>query len=131
VVSAVVGFGSVAITGVYGAGARHTERSEETSRYFASPGWPELALLAVPVFGAAAAGDRWGGSAFGRVWIVGGLLAWLAAAGLLLWVVRPAERRIREDRATWASSGRRLLWASILSDGLFIGALVLMIAQPA
>jgi hypothetical protein len=131
VVCALVGFGSVAITGAYGAGARRADRSEETGRYFASRGWPELLLLAVPVFGAAAAADRWGGSAFARLWIVGGLLAWVAAAGLLLLVVRPAERGMRQDRTTWAVSGRRLLWASIVCDFLFVGALVLMIAQPA
>jgi hypothetical protein len=130
-VCALVGFGSVAITGVYGAGARHAEGNEETRRYFASRGWPELVLLAVPVFGAAAAADRWGGAAFGRVWIVGGWLAWLAAAALLVWVVRPAERTMREDSSGWAGAGRRLLWASILCDALFVGALVLMVAQPA
>ena len=105
---------------------------EETTRYFRARGWAELLILAVPVFGAAAVIDRWGGSAFSRLWITGGLLIWAAAAGLLLGVVRPAERRIRsEPGPQWPAPGRLLWLASAGTDVLFVGALALMVAQPA
>ncbi len=77
VLCALVGFGSVAISGVYGAWMRRTEEaddSEETARYFQSRGWPELLVLAVPVFGVAAIGFRPDGADFGDLWVIGGLV---------------------------------------------------------
>lgn len=134
VICAVVGFGSVAITGVYGAGARHSDRTkgdEETVRYFRSRGWPEHLVLAVPVFGAAAVAEKWGAHAFTRVWVVAGLIIWVAAAALLLGVVRPSERRIRFSGQPAASTaGARLMWAALGCDVLFVAALVFMVAQP-
>jgi undecaprenyl pyrophosphate phosphatase UppP len=134
VICAVVGFGSVAITGMYGAGARHPERfedEEETARYFRSRGWPELLILAVPVFGAGALAQKWGDHAFTRVWVVAGILIWAAASGLLLGVVRPCERRIRAGTQPAASrAGSQLMWAAVGCDVLFVAALVFMVAQP-
>ncbi len=134
VVCAVVGFGSVAISGVYGASARRSEdrgASEETARYFRSRGWPELLILAVPVFGAVAIGFRPEGADFGDVWVIGGLVVWAVAATLLVGVVRPAENRIRGGGADFRNSGSRLMWAAAASDLLFVAALALMITQPA
>jgi Predicted integral membrane protein (DUF2269) len=136
VVCALVGFGSVAISGVYGASVRRTEErkdSEETARYFQSRGWPELLVLAVPVFGVAAIGFRPEGADFGDLWVIGGLVLWAAAAGVLVGVVRPAENRIRSGAADQAvrNSGARLMWAAAASDVLFVLALALMITQPA
>lgn len=136
VVSAVVGFGAVAISGVYGATARHPDRaetSEETRRYFQSPGRAEWLILAVPFLGLAALGLRPSGAHLGQVWVVAGLVVWLAAAVLLLAVVRPSERQIRTstgDRLP-VPAARRLMWASIASDLLFVVALALMVTQPA
>jgi hypothetical protein len=136
VVCALVGFGSVAISGVYGAWIRRTDKaddSEETARYFQSRGWPELLVLAVPVFGAAAIGFRPDGADFGDLWVIGGFVLWALAAGLLLGVVRPAENRIRARGSDPAvrSSGARLMWAAAASDVLFVLALALMVTQPA
>ena len=134
VVCAVVGFGSVAISGVYGATARRSEDqglSEETARYFRSRGWSELLILAVPVFGAAAVGFRPAGADFGDFWVIGGLVVWAVASILLVWVVRPAEKRIRGGGANLRASGSRLMWAAAASDLLFLVALALMITQPA
>lgn len=130
VICAVVGFVSVAITGVYGAGARKSGRAgadEETVRYFRSRGWSEFLILAVPVFGAAAVAQRLGAHGFTQVWVVAGLVFWLAAAALLLGVVRPSERDIR---AGVSRAGGNLMWAALGCDVLFVAALVFMVAQP-
>jgi heme/copper-type cytochrome/quinol oxidase subunit 2 len=136
VVSAVVGFGSVAISGVYGATARHADRaesSEETRRYFQSPGRAEWLIVAVPFFGLAALGFRPEGAHLGQLWVVAGTIVWLVAAALLLVVVRPSEREIRLSTGDPppVRAGRRLMWASIASDVLFVVALAVMVAQPA
>jgi hypothetical protein len=127
----VVGFGSVAVTGVYAAGARRPDRPgarDETARYFRGRGWTEFLILGVPVFGVAAVADRWGSTGFTQVWVVAGLIAWAGAAVILMGAVRPMERSIR-TKPTAGDAGR-LMWASLASDVLFVTALVFMIAQP-
>jgi hypothetical protein len=137
VVSAVAGFGAVAISGVYGALAKRPERpdaSEETRRYFQSSGRAEWLVLAVPILGAAALGARPDGGGFSHLWVIGGIAVGLAAGALLLGAVRPAEAQIRAAHAAGHAAppaGRRLMWAAGASDLLFVAALVLMIGQPA
>jgi hypothetical protein len=137
VIAAVAGFGAVALSGIYGAiAARATDSgaSEESARYFRAPGRAEWLILAVPILGVAALGARPPGADFGDFWVVGALLIWMGAAGLLLRVVRPAEREIRLSSATGRPSGRaavRLKWGAAACDVLFVAALILMIAQPA
>ncbi len=135
VICAVVGFGFVALSGVYGAAARRPEHQhpwDETTRYFRSSGRPELLILVVPVFGAAALGFRPEGSQFGQVWVVVGLVVWAVAAGLLLMFVRPAEERIRRsgDREEARRPATRLAWAAAACDVLFVVALAIMVTQP-
>jgi hypothetical protein len=136
VISAVVGFGAVALSGVYGATARHAGRPdarEEIARYFRSPGRAEWLILLVPFLGAAALGVRPEGADFGAIWVVSAGVLWLAAAALLLRVVRPAERQIRAaagEAGPTSAAGRRLMWAAAGSDVLFVAALVLMVGQP-
>jgi hypothetical protein len=136
VTSAVVGFGAVALSGVYGATSRHADRpdaGEEVARYFRSPGRAEWLILVVPFLGAAALGARPHGADFGAVWVVSAAVLWLAAAALLLGAVRPAERRIRAAAGRagpTAAAGRTLMWAAVASDVLFLAALVLMVGQP-
>jgi hypothetical protein len=136
VVSAVIGFGAVALSGIYGSTARHLDRPEareETARYFRSPGRAEWLLLAVPFLGAAALGARPEGADFGAVWVITAAVVWLGAAVLFLGVVRPAQRQIRAANGPEqiACAGRRLMWAALASEVLFVVALVLMIGQPA
>jgi hypothetical protein len=136
VVSAVIGFGAVALSGIYGSTARHIDRPEareETARYFRSPGRAEWLILPVPFLGAAALGARPQGADFAAVWVVVAAVVWLAATVLLLGVVRPAHRQIRAASSPeqTASAGSRLMWAALASDVLFVVALVLMIGQPA
>jgi hypothetical protein len=157
VVTAVIGFGAIALNGLYGATASHPGRPgavEEAGRYFRSSGRAEWLVLVVPLLGAAALGLRPAGADFGDTWVVAASIIWLAAAALLLGVVRPAERRIRAalhaDRADHADdadhagtapvrldtaselagAGRLLMWGAIGSDVLFVAALVFMIGQP-
>jgi hypothetical protein len=145
VLSAVIGFGAVAISGVYGASASHQGRGdagEETSRYFRSSGRAEWLVLLVPFLGAAALGSRPGGGGFSATWVVAAELVWLTAAGLLLGVIRPAERRIRAALrpvpdppegavpAGVEAAGRRLMWAATACDVLFVAAFLLMVYQP-
>ncbi|MGH9055840.1 MAG: DUF2269 family protein [Acidimicrobiales bacterium] len=151
VACAVVGFGAVAVSGVYGGTARRVsgrDRAEETRRYFASPGRLEWLVLAVPFLGAGALAARPGSDDFTAVWVLGGAAIWLVSAGLLLWVVRPAERAIRTatsasapglppaqaaraDHAVVTAAGRQLLWAGVVCDAGFVIALALMVSQPA
>jgi hypothetical protein len=135
VVSAVVGFGALARSGVYGATARRADRHEareETARYFRSPGRAEWLIVPVPFLGAAALGARPEGADFGAVWVITAAVVWSLATALLFGVVRPAERRIRcaAEVGAVAAAGRRLMWAAVASDVLFVAALVLMVGQP-
>jgi uncharacterized membrane protein len=103
VICAVVGFGAVALSGIYGGTASHPDRAgsaEEARRYFRSPGRAEWVVLAVPFFGAGALGVRPGGADFGDAWVVGAAALWLVAAAVLVGLVRPAERRIRAGVAS-------------------------------
>lgn len=147
VVCAVIGFGAVAISGAYAAIGRHIgsarsrpETEEEVRRYFASDSRLEYLLLVAPVFGVAAMAVRPGGSEFGQLWAIGGIVVWVVAGGLLTAVVRPSERRIRAaaeavaaaptSRPAVAPDARRLMWAAAGSDLLFALALLLMVTQP-
>ncbi|MCL2393657.1 MAG: hypothetical protein FWC87_03125 [Acidimicrobiaceae bacterium] len=108
VTSAVIGFGAVALSGVYGGGARHPDSetaAEEVRRYFRAPRRAELALLVVPVFGAAAIAVGPGGGAFGEAWVDVGLGLWLVAAALLLGIVRPAGAVLRRASLAAEASG--------------------------
>lgn len=143
--SALVGFGSVALSGIYGGNARHLEQApaaEELRRYFRSPTRFELALLAVPVFGAVAVavgpGARGSASSgFGQLWVDLGLSLWVVAAALLVGIVRPAEALLRRASRTGEltdpglpAAGRRLGWAGAACDLIFVVALVIMVIKP-
>jgi uncharacterized membrane protein len=140
VVCAVVGFGSLAITGVYGFTSRNPagpEAVDESRRYFRSPGHVEMLVLAVPVFGVTALIVEPGGRGVGQLWALLALVAWLVASSVLLAVVRPAEARLRAglarpepDASVLAESGERLGWATVVTDLSFFVALMLMIFQP-
>lgn len=140
VATAVIGFGSVAISGAYGAIARGAARPaareetvEEVRRYFTSTSALEYLVLVAPVLGMAAMAVRPGGGEFGQLWAVAGTAIWIVAGGLLTGLVRPAERRIRAagaDVASVAGDARRLMWAAAGSDALFVVALFLMVTQP-
>jgi hypothetical protein len=128
VVSAVVGFGAVALSGAYGIIAGRDP--EEGRRFFSAPARAEYLILAVPVFGAAALAERPGGHDFGAVWVVAGFVIWAAGSAVLLGLVRPAERRIRETVGQARGDELRLAWAAGACDALFVVAFFLMVTQP-
>jgi hypothetical protein len=133
VAAAVIGFGAVMISGVYGATAARPGQpnaAEEAARYFRSNNWAELLLLLVPFLGAAALGFRPDGADFGDLWVIAGWVLWVAAAGFLIGVVRPAEQVLRQ-RPNDAGAGRRLKWGAAACDVSFVIALALMVSQPA
>lgn len=132
VVAAVIGFGAVMISGIYGGMAARPgqpDGAEETARYFRSNSRAELALLLVPFLGAAALGFRPSGADFGDLWVIAGWVLWVAAAGFLTGVVRPAEQVLRHTPDA-AAAGRRLKWGAAACDVLFVIALALMVSQP-
>ncbi|HUE58113.1 MAG TPA: hypothetical protein VMO88_00890 [Acidimicrobiales bacterium] len=129
VVFAVVGFGAVAISGVYGALARNQSNASETTRYFASRGIAEWLIIPVPFVGLAALLVDHRSGDLTEVWVLGGSAVWIAAAAILLAVVRPAEGRLRRGQDP-VGSGRVLMWSGIASDVLFVVALALMVTQP-
>lgn len=129
VVCAVVGFGSVALSGVYGGFARGSGSGEDTARYFASRGWAEWLVVAVPFLGAAALASKPQKGDLADVWVIGGIVIWVVAAALLVGVVRPAEAGIRSG-ADPQRCGRRLMWSSVAMDVLFVLALGIMVTQP-
>lgn len=136
VACAVVGFGTVAVSGAYGAITAGSDSPEESRRYFSSPGRAEYLVLAVPVFGAAALWVRPGGHDFAEVWVEAAFGIWAVASVLLLGVVRPSERRVRsglgrpDGETGTANAARSLAWAGAASDALFVVALFLMVTQP-
>jgi hypothetical protein len=108
VACALVGFGSVAVTGVYGGIARHLERPGalgDARRWFAQPNRAKWALVGVPFFGVAAlfAGHRTGD--FGHPWVGAALAVWAVAALVVFHVVAPAERRLRAALLQAAPAG--------------------------
>lgn len=135
VACALVGFGSVAFSGVYGFAARRAPLAEEPRRYFARPSRAAWLLLAVPFLGAGALAAEPHGHGVGQLWA--GLAAgvWLVAAVTLLAVVQPCERAIRAAQASGdgddaARAAARLGWAGVGTDLAFAVALGLMIWQP-
>ncbi len=98
ILCAVVGFGSIAVTGEYASAARRTSSAGQVSdavhRYF-RPG-PNLAsrfIYAVPVLGLVMAGFGGAGD-LQQSWLWLGTGLWLLAAGLAIGVVWPAEAHI-------------------------------------
>ena len=98
VLSAVIGFGSVGVSGAYAARGRSSANPRQDAtlvRYF-HPGtnWAERTLLVTPVLGAIVlfAGDR---SAASEIWPWIGLGAWTCAAAMATAWCWPAERRIQ------------------------------------
>jgi len=144
VLFAVVGFGSVGVTGLQASRARRgpsAPGADAVRRYF-RPGvnWAGRALYAVPVFGFSliAASNRAFDS--GDTFVVTGLLLWLAAVALAESVLWPAERRIQVEMARRWDDGepvgaldedcRRVVACAAALGVIFVAATVLMVGKP-
>jgi uncharacterized membrane protein len=146
-VIALIGFGAIGLSGVYGRTARRRGRPgalEELRRYFARPPLAEASVLAVGVLGFAAAGTEPRGGGVAQVWTMVGAVLWLAASAVWLRVVRPAEAVLRAGLAAGDATspvpeavgrriddaGRRLSAAAATTSVLFVVALGFMVFQP-
>lgn len=146
VLSAVIGFGSVGLSGTYAARARSSSSPRDDAtvlRYF-HPGtnWAERALLVTPVLGAVVlfAGDR---NAVSQAWPWIGLGAWAVAAALVSAWCWPAERRVQAwlanagrgdpggtDLAGFRDACKAVQWSASAISVCFAVAVVVMVGQP-
>ncbi|MGI8492887.1 MAG: DUF2269 family protein [Acidimicrobiales bacterium] len=141
VASAVVGFGAVAVSGIYGhvaarTGTGDTRSLGELRRYFRQPGRAEWLVVPVPFFGVGALAVSNDSSA-AHAWVFAALVIWAVAAALLVRVIRPAEAelhallRAREPPpGTLSRAGNRINAAAAACDVCFFAALVLMVIRP-
>ena len=144
VVCAVVGFGSVGLSGVYAVAAvagPTGPRAEAARRYFA-PGvnWAGRALYGVPVFGFALLAASHGAFGDGDGFVIAGLVLWTVAVVVAEAALWPAERRIQQamaedwDRAAAAPpfvrDCRTVVASSVLLVAAFVVATVLMVGKP-
>lgn len=140
--AAVIGFGTAAIEGVYGASWRRWQTAglgEETKRFFRSDMPTIHALWAVPVLGVAALEVK-GGNVLNEAWALSALLLWALAAAVMAAVVIPARRSVQGDLAgvevgaevppRTRATARRLSRGAALCDVVFVVAFVLMIFRP-
>jgi hypothetical protein len=140
VACALIGFGSLMLSGVYGFSHRRPQGAgaiEEARRYFSSPGHLELLILPVPFLGVAALLVQPDGKGAAQLWDLVAAGVWVVAVIVVFGVARPAERRIREalrveevDQDVVGAQARRLGWAGVSTDVAFFVALMLMIFQP-
>jgi uncharacterized membrane protein len=144
VLCAVVGFGSMVVTGVQAARARRgpaTPGAEAVRRYF-RPGvnWAGRALYGVPVFGFGLIAASNGAFSSGDGFVVAGLVVWIVGALLAEAVVWPGERRIQVGLSRgWGEAGtvpaldrdcRQVVAAAVVLAVLFVAATVFMIGKP-
>src|SRR6516165_11006061 len=96
VLSAVVGFGAIALTGVYAGLARR--RADGAVRRYFRPGtnWAARAVYVVPVLGVVLVATSHGTDRYSQTWVWVSLLLWVLAATLAHAVVWPGERRIQQ-----------------------------------
>jgi hypothetical protein len=158
IATALVGFGGVAMTGIYGSWGRRITSPEDLAdvrRYFSRRDWASRSLVAVAPTGAVVLWLDQGFGAVGHPWAVAAIGCWAAVFALAVRVIWPAERHARAlfdavgraeaERVGQAEQavqpvppdpgerdrlGRRLVWATGTCDVIFAVALILMIFQP-
>jgi hypothetical protein len=156
VLCAVVGFGTMVVTGAQAARARRgpfAPGAEGVRRYF-RPGvnWAGRALYGVPVFGFGLMAASGGAFEAGDGFVVAGLLIWLGATVLAEAVVWPGERRIQvelterwsdPDSSTASAPAsatavaralerdcRQVAAAAVVLGVFFVAATVIMVGKP-
>ena len=141
--AALLGFGAVALSGVYAASARRLDRPgalEETARFFRARSVGQWAIMAVPILGVAAVAIQPGGHGLLHPWVVIALVLWLVAAAAVVAVASPARASLRAalrapgpgpaDPAAVAAAARRLAAAAAVCDAVFVVAVIDMVIRP-
>ena len=146
---ALIGFGALGTTGAYAHAITKSQNpyaSEALQRFF-RPGHNLASAMIglVPVLGAALLFAQHGKDAHLLYpWI--GLALWVVAAGIATGLIWPAERKLQLllasrravsstapsaiEQGELAQIARRCLLGAMLTTGCFLGAFVVMIAQP-
>ncbi|MDQ1376829.1 MAG: hypothetical protein QOE15_1002 [Acidimicrobiaceae bacterium] len=152
VATALVGFATLASSGLYGSWGRRLRTWEElrdVRRYFEHPNRSGQVLWLVPLTGGVALWLRHGVSALGQAWVIASMVCWALATVLAVSVIWPAERRIRPivaglDRmpdvpdpghvpllpAALGPMFRSITRAAAFCDLAFTVALALMVLRP-
>ena len=142
VLSAVVGFGAIFLTGVY-AGLARRRVSEAVRRYFRrGTNRAARGVYLVPVLGVVLVETSHGVDRYAQLWVWVSVLLWVLAVGLAQAVVWPGERRIQQLVTESPPTGighrqgeldrscRRVERAALAIDLAFVATLVLMLARP-
>ncbi|HEX4220437.1 MAG TPA: DUF2269 family protein [Acidimicrobiales bacterium] len=139
VLSAVIGFGAVAVAGGYALLLRRPgSPSASVLRYY-RPGvnWAGRVTFLVPVLGVALVAMSHGQWSYNDHWVIGGLALWAAAAVAGEMMVWPAERELQRlvtegapDSARRRSLVRRAAGGGAAMMIVFVVALVIMVAKP-
>ena len=141
IVTVVVGFGSVALNGVYGALAKRSPGPEGAAigeaNTHVSLKWAEWFIYAVPVFGillVLASEDVWG---FDQLWITLSFVLYIVGLGVSHGVMRPAAKRMnalarqqRPDTAAMEATEKRLAAGGTFLNLLIVVLIALMIWKP-
>ena len=139
VLSALAGFGAVAVAGVHALLLRRPGPPGEAVVRYYRPGvnWAGRILFVVPVLGLTLVAMSRGAWSFSDGWLMAGLMLWVVAAfgaELVLW---PAERRLQdlvaEDPVTVAGSRALCLQVAGVASAellIFVVATVVMTAKP-
>ncbi len=149
VVTAVTGFGALALSGLYGSWGRRLETTPNVAdvrNYFARPNRAGQTLWAVPFTGGLALWLDHGARALSQAWVIAATGCWAVATVGAVWLIWPAERRIRAiagqlDTDAPSVAGRSkieevaalcrpVVLAAPVCDVAFAIALALMILQP-
>jgi hypothetical protein len=138
VLSALVGFGSVVVAGLYALAFERSNPPTEAVRRYYRPGvnWAGRVIYLVPTFGVALIAMSDGDWSYADHWIVIGLGLWAFAAVVAEVALWPAERRLQAVAADASSAAdlRSLCFrvASIAGFELIVlvVASVVMVAKP-
>jgi len=148
IVSAVAGFGMLALSGLYGSWGRRIETAKElrdVRQFFGPPNRIGRSLWLVPLAGGIALWLNHGVNALGQAWVIAAVVCWAAATAVAVRVIWPAERLIRpvvirladepveldvKGREELSALCRPIVAAAAFCDVIFTIALALMVLKP-
>jgi hypothetical protein len=138
VLSALVGFGSVVVAGLYALAFERSSPPTEAVRRYYRPGvnWAGRVIYLVPVFGAALIAMSNGDWSYADHWVAIGLGLWAMAAVVAELALWPAERRLQAvvaDPSSATDLRSQCLRVAFVAGFLFVVLVVasaVMVAKP-